>query len=110
MECTICMNNVVTKYNHYKCNHVFHKKCISKWTGNCPNCRSNKVPMKKKSLLSFKKFKHVNIHFCPKILQFETIKQCYEMFHNINCFNLDDTSYLAICTNCNKSMKFNIHL
>jgi len=41
--CSICLNNVNHNDDNWiitKCNHLFHKRCISKWNKNtCPLCR-----------------------------------------------------------------------
>lgn len=41
-ECSICLENLNSKYTILKCNHVFHTQCIKKWLKNhmeCPMCR-----------------------------------------------------------------------
>ena len=42
MECAICLEKDNNKFTTLKCNHTFHKKCISTWLNNnntCPYCR-----------------------------------------------------------------------
>jgi len=46
-ECSICISNFTDdNFKLNKCNHVFHKKCISEWVisynkNSCPLCRLN---------------------------------------------------------------------
>ena len=42
-NCSIClceMTDDTDVCQKYKCNHSFHKKCISDWNGPCPLCRA----------------------------------------------------------------------
>ena len=44
MECSICLeklnkNNENCEVQPFLCIHKFHKQCIEKWSGSCPNCR-----------------------------------------------------------------------
>jgi hypothetical protein len=42
MECSICFEKINKKSISLKCNHIFHKECISKWlqeNNSCPLCR-----------------------------------------------------------------------
>lgn len=48
-DCSICMDAMSKIFiTVTKCNHVFHKKCLKKWTTNfnttCPLCRAQIVP------------------------------------------------------------------
>lgn len=42
-ECSICLNPIMKRDCHVtKCNHTFHKKCLTRWEiekNNCPMCR-----------------------------------------------------------------------
>ena len=42
MECTICLDTIHEPHNVFECDHVYHMKCIDKWEGTCPNCRSRR--------------------------------------------------------------------
>jgi len=39
-ECSICLDKINDNISLLKCSHIFHTKCIEKWTrDNCPICR-----------------------------------------------------------------------
>ena len=41
-KCSICLDELVCDYAFLKCEHVFHFKCIERWShvnNACPNCR-----------------------------------------------------------------------
>ena len=44
-KCVICLEDIKisNKSNFvYNCNHIYHNKCITKWNGSCPTCRSSR--------------------------------------------------------------------
>ena len=95
-ECSICIeSNKEDLCNVFKCNHTFHKKCISKWNGNCPTCRSSK-----KSLISFHSELNINNY-----LIFKEARNCHNNLHRLYAFQAKTPPYGAIvnCRNCNKS-------
>ena len=51
--CSICLIEAKKgdKLHRLDCNHLFHRKCILAWfetSTNCPNCRKDLMPAKKK--------------------------------------------------------------
>ena len=53
-ECAICIENIsenCVTIKPYMCVHVFHEKCVEKWDGNCPCCRSKKIDLSLQKLL-----------------------------------------------------------
>lgn len=41
--CVICLEALGNRFTTEKCKHRFHKKCISKWHGECPTCRASRL-------------------------------------------------------------------
>ena len=40
--CSICLENIETDIQYTRCNHAFHRTCMTKWGKNtCPMCRTN---------------------------------------------------------------------
>ena len=47
--CSICLSNIHGWSKHTPCGHVFHSKCLTKWTNDackrtCPSCRTDLFP------------------------------------------------------------------
>ena len=43
-DCSICIEKIKNnECSPFTCNHMFHKKCILKWNGSCPYCRSQRI-------------------------------------------------------------------
>ena len=44
--CSICLENINEDdaIKVYVCNHLYHRQCITNWNGNCPDCRSARLP------------------------------------------------------------------
>lgn len=65
MECSICYEECKEDENVFRCAHVFHKKCIIKWEGKCPNCRSERkykteIVYKLKTI-TYEKISHIKL-------------------------------------------------
>ncbi|KAJ8653212.1 hypothetical protein O0I10_011160 [Lichtheimia ornata] len=39
--CVICLKALGNRFTTKKCKHRFHRKCISKWHGECPTCQAS---------------------------------------------------------------------
>ena len=45
LQCSVCLDNLNFSEDHIsvtKCGHIFHKRCLNRWTRqntNCPECR-----------------------------------------------------------------------
>ena len=45
LQCSVCLEKLDFSNDHIsvtKCGHIFHKRCLSRWTrqnSNCPECR-----------------------------------------------------------------------
>ena len=68
MECSICLDDIEEEVAILKCNHFFHKECISEWlsrSNTCPYCRKivnnkYKVNFFKSKILNFFKINNKN--------------------------------------------------
>jgi len=71
--CSICLDDFdnINNIKKTKCNHIFHKKCIKKWTSyksKCPICRGKlKTTLKNKIKNKYRKIK-IKIKFSFVIL------------------------------------------
>lgn len=44
--CSICLEHLNPNegIKIYHCTHLYHTNCINNWNGNCPDCRSQRLP------------------------------------------------------------------
>ena len=109
--CSICLCEMKDdKYvcQKYKCNHSFHKNCISDWHGTCPLCRANEIydPIKKR----IKGFKDL-----PRNVPSQYIKIYLEKWGNNQCQENNHTMFfkhtygvIGICETCQSIQCFNL--
>lgn len=83
MECSICLENIDEKEKKKLCcNHVFHEKCIERWSRNnnnghlCPCCRSQ---YKNKEVDEIMIECYINNYFLDEIL-FCSLEEHEDMF------------------------------
>lgn len=98
-DCSICLGSVNVREcdKMYMCEHVFHERCLSKWNGECPNCRAPK--------------KQVNIHRrsngldITPYLKYGFVKRCHDNLHALRAFQMSTPPYgcCVTCRNCNRS-------
>ncbi len=40
-SCSICLENITSDVQITRCNHTFHRACMTAWGRTCPMCRAN---------------------------------------------------------------------
>jgi hypothetical protein len=106
IECSICLGTIDIREcdEMYACEHVFHELCVSKWKGNCPNCRA---PRKKINLINIKRPSGLDI---APYLRYGFVKKCHDNLHALYAFQMSTPPYgcCVTCRSCNRCHFVNI--
>ena len=110
-NCSIClceMKDDTSVCQKYKCNHYFHKKCISDWNGPCPLCRAVEPHCELKDRIKgFKSLPNdVPVEYLNIYLEKWNKNECKQNNHSM--FFKHTYGVIGICETCYCIQPFNL--
>lgn len=111
--CSICLENVCesddNSIKQFNCNHIHHIKCLKKWSGSCPDCRStHKTSLKGTDYIKLLKsiHKHVPKENQQIYLKSWEKKECITQNHKITF--LKPYGVIGFCECCSSIQAYNL--